>query len=284
MQLPFGSFVGMGSSDVTAQSIALTSTYGFAIVGITSLTTGNQKGPDRIDSWNSAAGPYTTFSMNSNGNCSSNGNITLVSGTVIDGRCQPGIGKTVFKTGSTVTGTTVPLNYTLNFPAPIPGPAATTNNNASLPSAYFNSSTRDFVIPKNAAAFSLPGGTYYVNSIDWEGETITFTGPAVFYITGTGVGMKNSAYGFWTWNNHITTYQNKPANLKFEVVNATNVQYDFDIPIYAVLYCPLSTVKTWGNADDYGSVVGNVLNMYVGWHVDESLGGAGVLGTTNMVQ
>lgn len=103
---------------------------------------------------------------------------------------------------------------------------------------------------------------------------INFTGPVVFYVTGTGT-SKHPANGFWTFNNHITTYQNAPANLVFEVTTNTSVQYDFDQPIYAAVYAPLSTVTTWGNADDYGSIVGNVLNMYTGWHVDEALSADG---------
>jgi len=282
--LSFGGVIGMSTCDVQAQAIAVSSTYGFSIVGISSLTTGSQGGGHyvHIDSWNSSTGAYGTFPMNQHGNCSSNGNVSLVSGTVIDGSCQPGSGKTISMTGSTVAGSTAPLTYALDFPTPTPGPAATSNNNSSLPSAYFNSSTRDFIITTSTAV-TIPGGTYYVNNIDWEAATITFTGPAVFYITGTG-SAKHPSNGFWTFNNKVTTYQNLPKNLKFEVCSATNVQYDFDQACYAVLYAPSSTVTTWGNADDYGAVVGNVLNMYVGWHVDETLSGAGVMGAISMVQ
>ena len=104
--------------------------------------------------------------------------------------------------------------------------------------------------------------------------TFTFSGPVVFYITGKFSAKKCS----------ITTFGNLPKNLKFEVVNKTTVTYDFDQACNAVLYAPLSTVTTQGAANDYGSVVGDTLTMTVGWHVDESLGGAGVPGTTNMVQ
>ena len=61
----------------------------------------------------------------------------------------------------------------------------------------------------------------------------------------------------------------------FEVTTNTSVQYDFDLPIYAAVYAPLSNVKTWGAASDYGSIVGNNLSMYTGWHVDESLSADG---------
>jgi len=255
---------------------------GFSVVGLSSLTTGAQGGgrTDHIDSWNSADGPYGTFPMNNNGNVSSNGAITLAanSGTLIHGNADPGQGKTItVGTGDSVSGSTTPLATNLTYPTPDPSAAATTNDNSKLPSTYFNSATRDFLITSGTSAASplvLPGGTYYVNNIDWETAYITFTGPVVFYVTGTG-SAKHTTNGFWTFNNHITTYQNVPANLVFEVTTATNVQYDFDSPIYAAVYAPLANVKTWGNADDYGSIVGNTLSLYTGWHVDESLSADG---------
>jgi Flp pilus assembly protein TadG len=274
ISLFFGSIIGRGTCDVSAQCIARSSTTGFSIVGLNSLTTGNAHGLPKFDSWNSAAGPYTTYPAGSHGNASSNGNITLLSGTKINGDARPGIGKTISSTGSTITGSTAPLTYTLNFPAPVPGPAATTNNNANLPSAYFNSSTRNFSTP-SGASLTIPGGTYYVNNVSWTDTTFNFTGPVVFYITGTT---------FFTQNNLTTTYQNLPANLKFEVVNAATVTYDFDQSCYAVLYAPLSNVTTLGFADDYGAVVGNNLDMTVGWHVDEALAGAGVTGAIVVVK
>ena len=250
---------------------------GFSVVGLSSLTTdsqGNGRPVPQIDSWNSTVGPYGTFPMNNNGNLASNGSVSLVSGTNVQGSAQPGAGKTISMAGSTVSGSTAPLATSLSYPTPTPGAAATTNNNSSLPSAYFNSATRDFIIPSSAPALTLPGGTYYVNNIDWEAATITFTGPVVFYVTGTG-DSTHPGYGFWTFNNVVTTYQNRPANLVFEVTTNTSVQYDFDQPIYAAVYAPLSTVKTWGAASDYGSIVGNNLNLYTGWHVDESLSADG---------
>lgn len=266
--------LGRRSSDVQAQAIAVTSTYGFSIVGISSLVTNTQgASTPHIDSWNSSAGPYGTFPMSSNGNCSSNGNITLASGTVIKGSCQPGSGKSISMSGSTVSGSVSPLSYTLNYPAPDPGNAVTVNDNSKIPAAYFNPATRDFTTP-NGTVLTLPGGTYYVNNVSLNATTLTFTGPAVFYITGT----------FFTFNNLVTTYQNLPKNLKWEVTSAVNVTYDFDQACYAVLYAPLANVKTWGQADDYGSVVGNNLNMNVGWHVDETLSGAGVAGVVSVVQ
>jgi hypothetical protein len=208
--------------------------------------------------------------MNSHGNCSSNGAISLVTGTQIKGNCRPGTGQTVTN-GAGVTGSTTPLNYTLNFPAPNPGTYAATNDNANLVAlggGYFNTSTRDFTI--GSKTLTIPGGTYYINNLSWNTPHITFTGPVVFYVTGTTFSAHNS---------YITTYQSLPKNLKFEICNNATVTYDFDQGCYAVLYAPLSTVTTMGLADDYGAVVGNNLTMTVGWHVDEALGGAGVVGS-----
>jgi len=275
---------GFGVSGLISSAVQLQfqAQRGFSVVGLSSLMTGAQGGgrTDHIDSWNSTNGPYGTFPMNNNGNVSSNGTITLASnsGTLIHGNADPGIGKSIsVGTGDTVSGSTAALTSALTYPTPTPGSAATVNNNSNLPSTYFNSATRDFIITSGTSAASplvLPGGVYYVNNIDWETAYINFTGPVVFYVTGTGT-AKHPSNGFWTFNNHVTTFQNAPANLVFEVTTNTSVQYDFDQPIYAAVYAPLSTVKTWGNADDYGSIVGNNLQLYTGWHVDESLAADG---------
>ena len=270
VQLIWSSMFGKSGADVSAHAIAVTSTYGFSVVGLSSIKVGKSV---NIDSYNSSNGSYSGFPDDSSGNCASNGNITLASGSKIYGSCQPGKGKTLSASGATVTGSTAPLSYTLNYPAPVPGTAATTNDNANLPGAYFNSSTRDFTIPNNTS-LTLPGGTYYVNNISWKAATIDFTGPVVFYITGS----------FFTFNNHVTTYQNLPENLKFEVTTATTVTYDFDQACNAVVYAPLADVTTLGQADDYGSIIANTLNMGTGWHVDETLGGAGVAGVVELVQ
>ena len=127
----------------------------------------------------------------------------------------------------------------------------------------------------DGTVLSLPGGTYYVNNISWSTSSITFTGPTVFYITGST---------FFTFNNTVNTYQNVPANLKFEVTGACNVTYDFDTSCYAVLYAPLATVGTQGYADDYGAIVGKTLYLQAGWHVDDALGGAGVTGAVVTVK
>ena len=52
----------------------------------------------------------------------------------------------------------------------VPGAAATTNNNASLPSAYFNSSTRNLTIPH--VTITLPGGTYLRTRLQGEPPAI----------------------------------------------------------------------------------------------------------------
>jgi hypothetical protein len=113
-----------------------------------------------------------------------------------------------------------------------------------------------------------------VNNVDWHNPHMTFTGPAVFYITGT----------FTSFNMYITTYQSLPKNLKLLVTTSASVLIDNDQSCNLVVYAPLSTVKTQGNAADYGSIIGNALTLTTGWHVDESLGGAGYTGKVWIVQ
>ena len=142
--------------------------------------------------------------------------------------------------GGTITGSSAPLTAPLNYPPPVSENAVTTINNASIPSTYFNSSTRDLAI-LNGTVLTLPGGTYYVNNISWSASTITFTDPVVFYVADRT---------FFTFNNSVDTYQSVPANLKFEVTGACNVTYDFDTSCYAVLYAPPTNIGKEGFADD----------------------------------
>jgi hypothetical protein len=280
--LLFAKLIGKSTCDVTAVSIAKSSTSGFSIVGLNSLSIlkgvgGSSGNPPKMDSWNSAAGPYVSYPMNSHGNCASNGTVTLSTNVSVKGDCRPGKGKSFSGSGYTITGATAPLTYTLQYPAPKPGNYATTNDNAkllALPGGAFTASTRSLSM-SNKYTYTIPGGVYYINNLSWSNSHITFTGPAIFYVTGTT---------FSSVNSYITTYQNLPANLKFEICGAATVTYDFDQACYAVLYAPLATVTTTGLADDYGSVVGYNLTMGVGWHVDEALSGAGVSGLISYVK
>ena len=255
VKLWFGAIIGASTIDVKAAATALC-TGGPLVVGLTLF---NPNGKS-IDSWNSNSGAYTTFPQNSKAVSVSNAAIDCQN-SIIKGDCHPGVGQTITN-NSNVSGSSAPLTAALSYATPVAGSAATTNNNASLPSAYFNSGTRDFSLP--TGSYTIPGGTYYVNNMNWSFATINFTGPAIFYVTGQ----------ITQDNNLVTTYQNRPVNLQILVTTNQSVQIDCDQTLYAVINAPLSAVSIVGLADTAGSVIANSLSLYRGaFHADESLGG-----------
>jgi hypothetical protein len=255
----FASLIGQGSMDVhaTATAAAVGSP---ALVGLSLL---NPNG-NRVDSWNSSVGSYTSFPMNSNASCASNASIDCHN-SIIKGSCQPGNGKSITN-ASNVSGLMTSLPSTLAYPTPIPGTAVSTNNNAGIPGGTYNSSTRD--VNMGSGTYTWPGGTYYLNNVTINSSTINFTGPAVIYITGT-------------MNQHnvlVTAYQNRPKNLQFLATTSASFSIDCDLPLNIVLYAPLSSVSTTGLADAYGSIIANSVTLQNDFHIDESLGGSGVVG------
>lgn len=266
VKLWFASLIGQSTIDIKASAIAGNGNGGPSVVGLSLLDTNSNS----VDSYNSASGAYTTFPQNSNARCASNGSIDCQN-SIIKGDCHPGVGRTITNSGN-VSGSKTPLTTALSYPTPTAGGAATTNNNANLPGAYFNSSTRNLSIP--SINITIPGGTYYVNNMDWGNATINFSGPAVFYVTGIVT----------QHNNYVTSYQNRPANLQINVTTSASVQIDCDQILNASIYAPLSTVSIVGLADTCGSVIANSLNLRRPFHVDESLNGSGAGGAVTTVK
>ena len=259
VKLWFAMLMGQNSCDVHATATA-------AAVGSPALVGLSLFAPMgfRIDSWDSGSGSYGSFPMSYNASCASNAAIDCQN-SIIKGYCRPGTGQLI-SNASNVSGSTASLNSTLSYPTPIPGTAVTTNNNAAIPGGGYNSGTRD--VNLGTGSYTWPGGTYYLNNVTINSSTINFTGPAVIYITGT-------------MNQHnvlITSYQNRPKNLQFLATTSASFSIDCDLPLYIVLYAPLSTVSTMGNADTYGSIIANRVTLKQNFHVDESLGGSGVVG------
>ena len=255
VKLWFASLIGQNTIDVKAPATALR-TGGPLVVGLALF---NPNG-NPIDSFDSSLGAYTTFPKNSKAVCVSNAAVDCHN-SIIKGDCHPGVGQTITN-NSNVSGSSAALTTALSYATPVAGSAATTNNNASLPGAYFNSGTRDFA---PTGSVTIPGGTYYVNNMNWNNSTINFTGPVIFYVTGA-ITQKND---------YVTTYQNRPKNLQILVTTSQSVQIDCDQILYAIINAPLSAVSIVGQADTCGSVIANSLTLTrTAFHADESLSDA----------
>jgi hypothetical protein len=260
--LMFGAILGRIGCDAKASVIAMASGGGPSLVGLTTFDSNGYT----IDSWNSSVSSYSSFPMNSKAICVSNGSIDCHNAQ-LKGDCHPGVGKIINNT-SGVSGSTSQLTSALSYPVPTAGSAATVNNNANLIGMGYNISTRDWA-PGNTT-LTVPAGTYYINNLNLNNTTITFTGAVVIYVTGS----------FSTHNCSITTYQSRPQNLQWLVTTSTSVTLDCDQRAYEVVYAPSCSVTLTGLADHFGAVVGNTLALQSPFHVDESLNGCGVSGIT----
>jgi Flp pilus assembly protein TadG len=250
--LAFGAFVGMSRADAHATAIA-SATGGYGLVGLSGITL---KGNSSISYWS----PTGTTSQH--GSIASNGTIALNGSSYIQGDARCGAGCSVTCGGSaSVTGSTQPLPSPLNYPNVSGGSYATTNDNSNA-SPYWNGN--DFNLGGNSS-LTLPGGHYYFHNFTTAPlATLTFSGPAVVYVTG-GVGIAGS----------ITTASNLPKNLQIQVIGTGAVNIGNQAALYADVYAPQSAVTLGGSGDIYGSVLGYSINMTgtSGIHYDLALPG-----------
>jgi Flp pilus assembly protein TadG len=249
--LTMAAVIGRSTCDVNVTSIAQVKS-GFGLIGLDSI---DISGNANTDSYNSVNGMYSAAVARNGGNVASNGNITISGGGIVNGDAHPGAGKSVLLSGgAVVTGSQAPLTQTLSFPAP------------TLPGSYFS-----------VGALSVSSGTYYVPAGDYYCTSLSISNNATFYCLGPVrvfcSGPINISGGY------CSTYQNRPANLQFLMLNNSAVTLSGQANFYATIYAPLSPVYQSGAADVYGSIVGKSLNFSGTWdggvHFDESLGTGG---------
>ena len=81
---------------------------------------------------------------------------------------------------------------------------------------------------------------------------------------------------------YVYTYQTRPKNFQLFVVNSSAISLTGQADFYAQVYAPLSDVTQGGQADIYGTIVGNTLTCGGTWkggaHADESIKNLGVPG------
>jgi len=260
VRLSFASVVGQSTCDVHAVSI-VQFTAGYGIVGLSSIT---MAGNSSIGYWSPSGATLT-----GKGSIASNGNISLSGSTSIDGDVRPGVGGTVTLGGSAhVNGVTTPLPAPMVYPNGSAGSYATTNDDSNLTGPYYASATKDFVLNGNGVV-TIPGGNYYVHQFSTSNQsTLSFSGPATVYVTGSLV-----------LAGATVTASNLPKNLQFVVIGNGMVQVNNNGAVYSRIYAPQSAVTLSGSGDIYGSVLGSSINMTgtSGIHYDLSLpGGWGI--------
>ncbi len=264
--LIFAKAFGRNTCDINASSTAYVDNRFFGVVGLDSVKiTGT--GSSKMDSYDSLEAAYSGSSARAQAAIATNGDVQLGGNIVIKGDAHPGMGRSVAITGAaSVTGSTTPLNFPLNYSAPVAGDCAGNNNNSSVPGTYL--SAGNFNLNTN---LTLPGGNYYFDSFTvGTGGNLRFTGPAVIYVNGN-ISMQGI----------VTPSGSSPTNLRMRVVAAgTTVTLKSAADFYADVYCPLSDVNISGSSDYFGGYVGKTLVMAgsASYHYDEALGAAGIYG------
>ena len=219
-------------------------------------------GNARTDSYDSRIGPYSVATAGTDGDVGTNGtsagNVTLTGNASVNGDAFVGTGgdpnTVITRTGnSTITGNQSALN------------APQTMTPVTIPGGLVNQGNRSISGNNNVI---LPGGTYLYTNLSVSGNgRLSFSGPAIVYLTGT---LSISGNG-------IGTAANLPPNLVFHVKGSGNVSFTGNADFYGAVYAPESPVQISGNGAFYGGTAGRTVTNTGngGVHYDEALRNAG---------
>jgi hypothetical protein len=256
IQCIMGQIIGRANYNLMFSCVAqVGATCSYAVFGMTSI-----QASASVDSYQSASADYPTsgpMPVRRNGNVGSNGSTSFTAGTVYGDN-----GYTTSTSGYSGMGSSAKIPLRQVYPNPTLG--AYDNSLLTETPGWYNSTTRDLIVPsgQNIAA---PAGSYYVNNFSiGSGSTLSFSGPTIFYISG------NLSCSSVT----LSTYQNKPANLQIIAVPLSagdTLNISNGARLYAMIYAPQDNV-TLSGSELCGSVISNALAFSCAVHVDESLG------------
>jgi hypothetical protein len=211
-----------------------------------------------VDSYNSNNGPYNALNPGNSGDVGTNSTganmVSLIGNANVNGSVTVGKGgdpNTVIEVspGATITGSTSASPAVITYVAPTVPTTAVNLGNLSV---------------NGGTTMILPGGTYLMSSLSITGNgNLQFSGPATVYLTGTA----NIA------GNGISTANNLPSNLIFNVVGNNSVAYSGNGNFYAGIYAPDASVNVSGNGQVFGAVVANTYSQDGNgkFHFDEAL-------------
>lgn len=278
----FAPVLGRNSADVQAEAIAKASggTYTTGLVGIDFI---RMNGVTSTNSYDSTAGtypaPYSSSTPGQNGDITSNGYIDLVGRVVVNGEAVAGPdssqGDIVTQTSNTTITQPPPENLPqdLIFPPVNTDPYISGNNNAVIPSTYYNASTQNFTM-KAKDTYTLQGGTteyvrYYFNNFDIAaGATLTISGKVDICTTGE-----------FKIHGNVDNVNHSPGNFRINIAGSGPATISGNSDLYADVYapqCPM-TFNGLGNPKDplglFGAVIAKSLtvNGNSDLHYDESL-------------
>ncbi|HVB34723.1 MAG TPA: hypothetical protein VNJ52_10175 [Patescibacteria group bacterium] len=247
----------------------------------------NLGGGAYTDSFDSSKGPYSQTHTSSNGNVGSGGNVTLGSGTIVNGTAStpnpavgscPGAGVTLGSgaevTGQEPGGSVGPYLGLGDLPpmpsiAPVTPGAGTLTVNASTtlsPGAYGD------IQLEGGGTLTFQPGDYYINSLSVSGTgtiTISPAGQVILYVAGNAVTTPVSLTG-----NSLTNDTGIPANFQIVYGGTGTIQIAGGSAAYSVVYAPNAAVEMTGGSDWYGSIISNTFDEMgnkTALHYDRSL-------------
>ncbi|MDP9172397.1 MAG: pilus assembly protein TadG-related protein [Planctomycetota bacterium] len=269
--LLLGQILGVRNCNITTTSVA---TYtapgpGWGFVGLSYI---NDTGNFHTDSYDPAAGAYSAGSAQSNGNIATNGGGNLNGTITVKGNLGHKSSFTI-NGALNVTGTNSILSSSLSYPAASAGSAVSTNNNMSIPGAYYNGGNFNM----SSGTLNLAGGVYYLLNFSFTGGTINMTGPVTIYVNGN-ITVSNSAT--------INTQNNLPSNFLLYNVSSSGVNISSTKSVYADIYAPNSPLNYNTGADFYGAIISGSISITggPGWHYDGSQGTGAATGTIAIVE
>lgn len=254
ISLTFGKLVGQSTIDMNVSAMAINAAPPSpGVVGINTMNI-NQTSGGAIDSYDSSLGVYSGTNSGTSAIVASNANINL-NNSYVGGDVHPGVGKSVSGGGYTVTGTVSRLSSALSYSAVVVG----SYDNTNLPTPYWNGN--DFTI--NNATVTIPAGTYRVHNFTVAGtSTVTFTGPATFYVTG---GLD------WHQNAVVNAYQRHPGNLVLNFPSGATMLVHEQAVVEGDFYGPAITFTVKDTSQLCGRVICNNLQQAGGSKISQDV-------------
>jgi hypothetical protein len=231
--LVFASVLGVQTCDATARAVARVEPPAQAM-NVVGLDFVRLTGSDRIDSYDSAAGPYSSGSAADDVRVASNGNVSAGGSSTIDGSVFTGESGTA---SGGITGPTSTLDAPLSYPPP------------TLPAAY---TSHGAIALGGGQSRTLSAGNHYCASLSMSGNAeLRVSGPVKLYVQGTLTIDGNAL---------IAVAGDRPANLEVYVLGAGPINLGKN-DLYASIYAPLSPLYMNGNSDLFGAVVAKSITM-----------------------
>ena len=229
--------------------------------------------------------PATT---NNYGNLGTNGNLTEVGNSVVNGSlstprtgvggCSAGAVDALSQNGqATVTGGVVQLPQAVSYPtptapSPVPptGTQSLTCGGAGFPAANCSGSSGNLVLDPLGgtvvgadvkltahAVLHLKAGTYNFNSISMQGNSsiVVDSGPVILNITGTGQATPIDLTGGSTSN---ASYIPKKLQIVYGGTGDVKIAGGSDTAM--MLFAPNAAVTLRGGSDIYGAVLGKTID------------------------